>query len=206
MSHVNCVGSSCASDGIGQKYFLSSDYCSPVGTPGVDSDYSASLAKAAAAAAPQPAKSDVCSESTCTGEASCAASGTTMDVYYVDDTNESGLCYVWAFKGDSTASPALVSGHVHIDTSCLCPSASDLTWNWKSTCQARPLLSSAFGQRWMLASPCRHPVSSSFLTQATALHMRSGMSAGNAWPPQPNEVKRVSSPLDAVRSAKAFIE
>jgi hypothetical protein len=131
VQHQNCIGSSCGTGktAIGQDYWLSTDYCAPVGTPGTDSTYSQALAAAAAAAAPQPSSSS-CSQPPCVGVSSCTTSTTAKDVYYDDLTDTGGPCIVWAFKTTGSGSSKVPSGHVHIDaTGCNCPTASDPTWN-----------------------------------------------------------------------------
>jgi len=131
VQHQNCIGSSCGtgSTAIGQDYWLSSDYCAPLGTPGTDSTYSQALAAAAAAAAPQQSASK-CSQPPCTGVGSCTSSTTAMDAYYDDLTDTGGPCYVWTFKSTTASGTKHPSGHVHMDPlQCVCPTSSDPTWN-----------------------------------------------------------------------------
>jgi len=124
--HENCIGSTCAGDGLGQSYSL----CQPLGTPGNDATYTQAMAQAAGNAAPQPAAGDTCQGdpgNQCSGLASCSGKGT--DAYFVDLQNEGGLCTVWAIASSGSGTTAVVSGHVYTSASCGCPEAADPTWN-----------------------------------------------------------------------------
>lgn len=134
MTHKNCIASGSAtcgtgSDKIGQSYWVSSNYCAAVGTPGTDSTYSEAMAAAAAAAGPQP-NNNLCSNPPCTGTGQCSATGSTDDSYYVDLTDTGGPCYVWTFISSGSGKDKISSGYVHSsDTECDCPTSSDPTWD-----------------------------------------------------------------------------
>jgi hypothetical protein len=127
-THHNCVGSKCSGEGLGQTY---SSPCVPLGTPGTDSSYSLAMATAAAAAVtPQPPSGALCLLSPtgqCTGTATCPTTGTTANVYFLDDSDNGGPCYVWSFASNGST---YVSGHVYASTSqCTCPISTDPTWD-----------------------------------------------------------------------------
>ena len=133
MTHQNCIGtgSTCGTgkDKVGQDYWLSSDYCSAVGTPGTDSTYSLAMATAAAAVAPQVTAAQ-CSNPPCVGVSTCTTSTANEDAYYDDLTDTGGPCIVWVFKTTGSGSSKVKSGYVHIDTQgCYCPTSSDPTWD-----------------------------------------------------------------------------
>jgi hypothetical protein len=133
VTHENCIGGSsvCGTgqDKIGQDYWLSSNYCAAVGTPGDDATYSEAMAAAAAAVAPQP-NTSMCSQPPCIGISTCTTDTTNQDVYYDDLTDIGGPCFVWAFKTTTSKGSTTPSGYVHIDDAeCDCPSSSDPTWD-----------------------------------------------------------------------------
>jgi hypothetical protein len=131
VTHKNCVGTgaSCGTgaDAIGQDYWVSSDYCAAVGTPGTDSKYTLAMALAASQAAPQPS---VCSNPPCVGVTSCTMNASEQDGVYVNLIDTAGPCIVWAFRTTGAGRAKSPSGHVHIDkTGCFCPVATDPTWD-----------------------------------------------------------------------------
>jgi hypothetical protein len=129
---MNCIGTgtTCGTgkDALGQSYWISANYCTAVGTPGTDSTYTAAMATAAGAAAPQPT---TCDDPPCVGISSCTTSTTAQDAYYVDLTSGSkGPCVVWVFKTTGSGTTKAISGYVHSDTTgCYCPTSTDPTWD-----------------------------------------------------------------------------
>jgi hypothetical protein len=123
-------GSACGTgqSAIGQDYWIGSDYCAAVGTPGTDSTYSMAMAMAAANAAPQP--SSFCTNPPCVGVSTCTTSATAQDAVYDDLTDSGGPCIVWVFKTTGNGSKKALSGYVHMDmTQCTCPTSTDPTWD-----------------------------------------------------------------------------
>jgi hypothetical protein len=131
VTHQNCLGGGApcgtAPNGIGQKYWVSTDYCAAVGTPGMDSTYTEGMAAAAAAAAPQPTG---CTKPPCVRVGTCTANATRQDAYFDDLTASGGPCIVWAFKTTGNGAAKAPSGHVHVGkTKCTCPTAADPKWD-----------------------------------------------------------------------------
>jgi hypothetical protein len=108
----SCVACNTHSNGLGQTYLD----CAPLGTPGNASTYSSMMANEAARAWN--------TGGTITDSAGaflCSPSGVLSNG--VEDVLASGECSIWLYDG-----PA--AGHVKNNASgCLCPSASDPTWN-----------------------------------------------------------------------------
>jgi hypothetical protein len=123
-SNLNtCVGTPCCTAGVCQgKHHngLGDTYndCAPLGTPGNASTYSATMAKEAATAWPNPGGTGTISSGTCTEL-------TTGKLDSCEANRSSTACSVWCYTG-------IMAGYVHENTAsgkCLCPDSMGTSWN-----------------------------------------------------------------------------
>src|SRR5262249_34582213 len=106
-----CCATACQTthmNGLGQKYYD----CTALGTPGIPSTYTGTMATEAA---------DAWTTSVTATPCQCGTGASAPRCYYKQTAT---ACAVWLYTGG-------LAGYVHLEptSSCICPGSTDPTWN-----------------------------------------------------------------------------